>query len=59
MLEVIKETKLYQLNKSINGLYNISEVNGNGLSLWFGEETKNELINLTDKEFNKKAKELL
>jgi len=62
MTEVIRETKLYQLNKGngmANGLYNVSEKNGNGLSFWFDEEVKEKFMQLSDKEFDKQVKNSL
>ena len=58
MVEKIKNVNGWELNEGslmANGLYNISNLEKNKLSDWFGEKTKNEFLRITDKEFEKKC----
>lgn len=60
-METIRKTKKYELNEGhgmSRGLYNVSDRNDN-LSFWFDIRTKNELLKLDDKSFEKECKKLI
>ncbi len=57
-MEELRNVNGYALNKGnlmANGLFNISHDETNRTSLWFDEETKDELISLSDEAFIKNA----
>ena len=60
-MEVIRTVGNYKMNKgegTARGLYNISNTkNNNELSVWFDRYTKDEFMQLSDKEFEQMAKD--
>tara|TARA_R110000772_G_C13310268_1_gene440110 strand:+ start:29633 stop:29827 length:195 start_codon:yes stop_codon:yes gene_type:complete len=61
-MEVLRKVNGIKLNKGdgmARGLYNVSDDDSDGLSFWFDEEIKDELISLSDKYFLIKAEELI
>lgn len=61
-MTTIKKTAKYSLNKGSlqsDGLYNVSENEGEGLSFWFDNDTAKELRKLKTKEFNRRCEELI
>jgi len=61
-MEVLRKVNGFKLNKGdgmARGLYNVSDDDSDGLSFWFDEETKNELVSLSDKYFLIKAEQLI
>ncbi len=58
MLQVLRETENYLLNAGTgmaNGMFNISDKEGRKLSLWFDKNSKDEFMEMTDKEFDEVA----
>ena len=52
-MEILRKTERHSLNKGTlqaTGLYNVS--NKNDVSFWFDEEVKDELINMSDDDFD-------
>ena len=52
-MEILREVDGIKLNKGnlmANGLYNLIDENNN-VSSWFGEDTKDELISMSDNSF--------
>ena len=61
-MEAIKKTKKYSLLKGelqARGLYNVIENDGEGISLWFDNDTAKELRKLKANDFNTKCAELI
>lgn len=53
-MEILRKTEIHFLNKGTLqacGLYNVSNYNED-VSFWFDEETKDELINMSDDDFD-------
>ena len=64
MTKVLKTVGKYQLNKGTlqaEGLYNVSTGEGQNtkVSFWFDEDTKNDMLSMTDEEFIHDAKALI
>jgi len=58
ILRTVGNYELNEGNGMAKGLFNISNTeNNNELSLWFDQETKNELLELSDKDFENMAKD--
>lgn len=55
-METLREVKGIKLNKS-RGLFNLST--GENISLWFNEETKEDLMEASDKDFLKLVRKIL
>jgi len=58
VLREVNGIKLNQGNLMAQGLFNISDEN-NKVSFWFGDETAQEMLNMTDEEFINDANELI
>lgn len=61
MTDVIYQLGNYQVNRGsgmANGMYNVSEINGDGLSFWFDEHYKDELIQLNAESFIDECKRI-
>lgn len=63
-MEILRKTKKYHLNKGNSqaaGLFNVAtnDDEATGLSLWFSRDTKNELLALSNSNFDKRCKELI
>jgi hypothetical protein len=59
-MDIIREVNGIQLNKGnlmANGLFNVS--NNTDVSFWFDTETKDELINASDEEFEVMSNQLI
>jgi len=63
-LRVVKNLALNKGDLMANGLFNVTDsdlletTKDKGVSLWFDEETKNELMEMSDAEFVKECEEL-
>jgi hypothetical protein len=60
-MRVLRKTKDYELNEGIGmarGLFNVSQIDGEGVSYWFDDETKDELMDLGDDEFSNECNDL-
>jgi hypothetical protein len=58
MTEVIREYNGWELNEGhgmANGLWNVSNMERGELSNWFTSETKDELLAMDDREFERKC----
>jgi len=54
-MEILRSVNGYELNKGdgmAKGLFNISHSEKNTLSLWFGGEIKDQLLIMSDSDFN-------
>ena len=63
-MKILKQVGSIQLNEGslmAKGLYNLALVTDNvvAVSVWFGEEEKDELLALSDEEFESRAKEII
>jgi hypothetical protein len=61
-MKVVKKTSKYSLNKGTlqaDGLFNVSENKGNGLSFWLDDETVKTLRKMKAKEFNDLCEKLV
>jgi hypothetical protein len=59
-MEVLRKVGDIELNKGslmANGLFNLSD--GDEVSLWFDEETKDDLMSMTDDEFFDEARVMI
>lgn len=57
-MEILRKTENYHLNEGngqARGLYNVStnDEDATGLSHWFDEDTKDDLLNRSESEFDK------
>lgn len=59
MTEEFYKLGKYQINKCIQGMFNISEIDGGVLSFWFDEDTAFELMNLSIKGFEERAERMI
>jgi len=60
-MEILRKVKNFELNKGIlqaSGLFNLYDKKTGNISLWFDEETKDELLKLSNKDFVSSAKQL-
>jgi hypothetical protein len=61
-MKVLRKTRHIELSEGslqASGLYNLYDVKNDLLSNWFDEETKDELMGLSDYHFHKKAKNFI
>ena len=63
-MNILRQVNKIQLNEGslmAKGLFNLAFVNENvvAVSVWFDEEEKDELMALTDEEFDSRAKEII
>lgn len=63
-MKILRQVNNIQLNEGslmAKGLYNIALVTDNvvAVSFWFDEEEKDELLALSDEEFESRAKEII
>jgi hypothetical protein len=61
-MNILRETQGFKLNEGnmmSSGLFNISTSDDTSVSFWFDEETKDDLLSMTDDEFLHDAKALI
>lgn len=61
-MNVLRETQGFKLNEGnmmASGLFNISTENDTKVSHWFDEDTKDDMLSMTDEEFVHDAKALI